>query len=151
MEIQPIGMRVFTRTAREDYAWYPPVGRCELIIDLERLHRALVADQSADPSVFVLFGRRPRIGLIVGELLTDRMDHARTRIRNIFYVEGDQLQQPSLFRLAAELLGPSANEFKQALISYSERLGTESAAATNAIQFNIASIRRVAGGDLPVD
>jgi hypothetical protein len=119
--LTPVAVALHTRDREEDYRWYPESGPAFLATKLKGLHRDLIADQDAKPAAtFVLFDQAERVGLLVANLKTERIDHYRTRIDDTLILEFAAKDRKLVYRLTAGLLGADSGEVLRRLLDYAE-------------------------------
>lgn len=120
---QPVAVALHTRDRDTDYHWYPETGEPKLSGKLREFFQGLLANfdaKPAAPATFLLFDEGDRVGLLVGNLTTNRSDHLNTRIDDSLMLEFDSSQRSAAYRLAAGLLGSSSSEIQQQLLAYAE-------------------------------
>ena len=121
--LQPVAVALHTRDRENDYHWYPETGDPKLSGKLREFFQVLLANfdaKPAAPATFLLFDEGDRVGLLVGNLKTNRSDHLNTRIDDSLLLEFDSSQRSAAYRLAAGLLGSSSSQIQQQLLAYAE-------------------------------
>ncbi|MDW8244789.1 MAG: hypothetical protein RMJ88_16395, partial [Thermogemmata sp.] len=121
--LQPIAFALHTRNRETDYCWSPEIGQALLLPELKELHRQLIADLDANPespATFLLLDKGARIGLVLGNLKTNRRDHLNTRIDDTVLLEFDAAQRSSVYYAAAGLLDTMSAQIQQCFLAYAE-------------------------------
>lgn len=118
----PVAIALHTRDRQDDYCWFAAAGIGMLTDILKTLHRSLLTDQDAQPSpLFALVDHEQKIGILVGQLETERKDHTGTRlIDDALLLEFGIDEREKVLRFAAALLTDDSKSIRQTLLEYAE-------------------------------
>ncbi|RKZ93307.1 MAG: hypothetical protein DRR19_01575 [Candidatus Parabeggiatoa sp. nov. 1] len=130
MVVKPVvllGAAVHTRNNKpgQDYDWFIKVGDMQLFENMDKIYRVALRDIGGEvPRLAVLIDGQ-RVGFLMGELPSPRMDHSNRVIYDTLYLEFDTQYQRSVLHAAAVLLLCSKNTYKpheQHFTDYAEML-----------------------------
>ena len=139
-----LGAAVYTRALEpgKDYDWYIKTGDLQLFAPMEMIQRLSLRNISnnAIPKLAVLIERQ-RIGLLLAEMPSQRIDHSNRIIHDTFYLEFDGRHQRSVLHAVAVLLMASEQLYpilENHFVDYAERLFYNASAASQQILTTIA-------------
>jgi hypothetical protein len=123
LTLSPIAVALHTRDRDDDYRWRVEVGQFSAAEVLKELHRELLADKSAHPATSLIFlDRGDVLGLVVGNLKSQRRDHSQTLIDDTLLAEFAPDQRTTLLLTVASLLDPSTADCRSRFLDYAEQL-----------------------------
>ncbi len=122
----PVGVAVHTRGVNrgEDYGWYVKAGDLQLFDQMEDIHRLVLRDVGGETPKLAVLLKQDRLGFLIGNMPSQRLDHAPRIINDTLYLEFNQ-GYGCVLEAVASLLVCSADEYKkyeQYLTDYAERL-----------------------------
>jgi hypothetical protein len=139
-----LGAAVYTRALEpgKDYDWYVKTGDFQLFTPMEAIQRLALRNISSNniPKLAVLIERQ-RIGLLLAEMPSQRIDHSNRIIHDTFYLEFDNHYQRSVLHAVAVLLlasEPHYSTLETHFIDYAERLFYNASASSQQILTTIA-------------
>jgi hypothetical protein len=131
MVLKPVGLlgaAVYTRALEpgKDYDWYIKTGELQLFPLMETIHRLSLRNISHHdiPKLAVLIEPQ-RIGLLLAEMPSQRLDHSNRIIYDTFYLEFDNHYQRSVLHAVAVLLLAAESLYstlENHFVDYAERL-----------------------------
>jgi hypothetical protein len=124
--LSPVGVAVHTRGVKrgEDYGWYVKAGDTQLFEPMEEIHRLVLRDVGGKTPKLAVLLKQDRLGFLIGNMPSQRWDHAPRIINDTLYLEFNQ-EYDCVLEAVANLLVCSADEYKkyeQDLTNYAERL-----------------------------
>lgn len=122
-----LGAAVYTRDAEpgKDYDWYVKMGDIQLFKTMEEIHRLALRDANGEVPKIAVMIEKQRIGFLIADMPSQRLDHSNRVIYDTFYLEFDISYQRSVLHAAAILLLCSRNDYHEAekhFTEYAERL-----------------------------
>ncbi|HDN27221.1 MAG TPA: hypothetical protein ENG03_09035 [Thioploca sp.] len=125
-KILPIGAAVHTRGVKrgEDYGWYVRVGDTPLFDKIEDIHRVALRDVEGNTPRLAVLVEQQHVGFLIGNMQSQRLDHAQRIINDTLYLEFD-IDQFMVVKAAAILLVCSEDDYKKYehdLTEYAEAL-----------------------------
>ncbi len=108
------GVAVHTRDIKpgQDYGWQVQTGDTQLFKKIEEIHRLALRDIDGDAPVLAVLLDKKRVGFLIGELPSPRIDHSNRVIHNTLYLEFDKTYQQYVLPTVATLLQCSKNTYK---------------------------------------
>ena len=142
MVLKPVGLlgaAVYTRDREpgKDYDWYVKTGDLQLFTPMEAIQRLALRNLSHNdiPKLAVLMERQ-RVGLLLAEMPSQRIDHSNRIIHDTLYLEFDSHYQRSVLHAVAVLLlasEPHYSTLETHFVDYAERLFYNASAASQPI------------------
>ena len=126
-QIVPKGAAVHTRDiARgKDYAWYIKKGDLWLFDRAEDIYRIALRDTSGETRKLALLNAEKRIGIMLCDMESERIDHGNRIIYDTLYVEFEEALMPQIMNYASCLLVCSGEEYitiQRMATAYAEKL-----------------------------
>ncbi len=109
------GTAVHTRDIKpgKDYDWYVKAGDLQLFDKMDEIYRIALRDVEGDAPKLAIIIDGQRIGLLIGDLPSKRVDHSQRVIHDTLYLEFDLQSHRTVLHTAAVLLLCSKNTYKQ--------------------------------------
>jgi len=100
------GAAVHTRETQsgQDYDWYVKAGDMQLFDKIEEIYRIALRDISGEVPKLAVIIHEQRIGFLIGDMPSKRMDHGKRVIYDTLYLEFDLLFSRCVLHAAAVLL-----------------------------------------------
>ncbi len=107
------GAAVHTRGLRpgEDYKWAVTTGELLLFDKIDHIHRLSLRDVGGEVPLFCVILEQKRVGLLMGDLASSRIDHSGRVIYNTLYLEFEETYQRYVLEAVASLLLCSKNTY----------------------------------------
>jgi hypothetical protein len=130
MVIKPIvlvGAAVHTRKIEpgQDYDWYVKKGELQLFDKFEEIHRVMLRDVGGEAPKLAVIVEEQRVGLLIGDMPSRRLDHSKRVIHDTLYLEFDTEYHRCVLHAAVILLLRPQNYYKPYRVyftNYAERL-----------------------------
>ena len=108
------GAAVHTRDIQrgKDYGWYVRKGDLSLYDQTEDIYRVALRDVSGDTRKFALIIADNRVGLLLCDMASERIDHGNRTIYDTLYTEFAGTEETNLLEYAACLLTYSDTEYE---------------------------------------
>jgi hypothetical protein len=126
--ITTIGAAIHSRATQpgQDYDWYIKLGDMQLFEQIDKIYGLALRDVSGEewPKMAILVAKQ-RIGLLLADMPTIRLDHTRRIIYDTLYLEFEPQHWQIIARTTATLLTGSKNASKlheQHFTEFAERL-----------------------------
>ncbi|MCK5521882.1 MAG: hypothetical protein KAI83_01995 [Thiomargarita sp.] len=121
------GTAVHTRDIKpgKDYDWYVKAGDLQLFDKMDEIYRIALRDVEGDAPKLAIIIDGQRIGLLIGDLPSQRVDHSQRVIHDTLYLEFDREYHRTVLHTAAVLLLCPKKTYKpheQHFTQYAEEL-----------------------------
>lgn len=113
-KLPPLGVAVHTRGVKrgEDYGWYVRVGDTELFEQMKEIYNLLLRDVGGEMPQLAVLLKQDRVGFLIANMPSQRLDHAPRIINDTLYLEFDQ-EYDYILKAVASLLVASSDEYKE--------------------------------------
>src|SRR3990172_8668081 len=113
-QILPKGTAVHTRDVErgKDYGWYVRKGDMWLFDQAEEIYRVALRDTGGDTRKLALLTAEKRVGIMLCDMQSVRIDHGNRIIYDTLYTEFEEVSGPDIFEYASGLLVCVAEEYE---------------------------------------
>jgi hypothetical protein len=110
-----LGAAVYTRDQQpgQDYSWYIKAGDLQLFDKIDEIYRLALRDVEGEAPKLAVIIKEQRIGLLIGDMPCQRIDHANRMIHETLYLEFDAVFQKNVLHAVAMLLLGPKNHYKR--------------------------------------
>jgi hypothetical protein len=129
-EILPKGIAVHTRDIErgKDYGWYVRKGDLWLFKPIEDIYRVALRDTSGETRKLALLNAEKRVGIMLCDMPSERIDHGNRIIYDTLYAEFEEVSRADILEYASALLVCAAEEYENIrgyATEYAEKLYQE--------------------------
>ncbi|OQW92382.1 MAG: hypothetical protein BWK78_01875 [Thiotrichaceae bacterium IS1] len=120
--IEPSGLAINTRKAEQgsNYDWCVQTGTCQLLEDAKRIYTTALCEVGAlDSAKFAVLRKNARLGLLIADMPTLRVNFAGGPISTTLYLEFAS-NEPAILNAATHLLRSSNWDVPQIFCNYAE-------------------------------
>lgn len=112
--LSPVGVAVHTRDVKrgDDYGWYVKAGSIQLFDQMEQIHRLVLRDVGGETPKLAVLLKQHRLGFLIGNMPSQRLDHVNRVINDTLYLEFNQ-NYHGVFEAVASLLLCSLDDYKE--------------------------------------
>jgi hypothetical protein len=127
IELTPKGVAVHTRDIErgKDYGWHVRKGDLWLFKPIEDIYRIALRDTGGETRKLALLTAERRVGIMLCDMPSERIDHGNRIIYDTLYAEFDDVSRADILEYASVLLVCAAEEYeniRRYATEYTEKL-----------------------------